>query len=110
MMVDPYPIYRRRRDEAPVCWSDQWKAWVVSRFDDVAASLKDKENLSNENRQGLLFAGLTDDERQQREVVGEGHLDPGERPASLGARCGAQCRAGHARDVEWLRRGQRRVS
>ncbi len=65
MMVDPYPIYRRLRDEAPVFWSDEWKAWVVSRFDDVATSLKDKENLSNENRQGLLFAGLTDDERQQ---------------------------------------------
>ena len=65
MMVDPYPIYRQLREEAPVFWSEQWKAWVVSRFDDVATSLKDKENLSNENRQGLLFASLTDDERQQ---------------------------------------------
>jgi pimeloyl-[acyl-carrier protein] synthase len=80
MMVDPYPIYRRLREEQPVFWSDTWNAWVVSRFDDVAASLKDKENLSNENRQGLLFAGLTDDERQslcplrhyfaQKDVIG----------------------------------------
>jgi cytochrome P450 len=38
---------------------------VVSRFDDIATSLTDKENLSNENNQSLLFAGLTDDERQQ---------------------------------------------
>lgn len=65
MMVNPYPIYRQLREEAPVFWSEQWKAWVVSRFDDVATSLKDKENLSNESRQGLLFAGLTVDERQQ---------------------------------------------
>ena len=80
MMADPYPVYRRLREEQPIFWSDTWNAWVVSRFDDVAASLKDKENLSNENRQGLLFAGLTDDERQslcplrhyfaQKDVIG----------------------------------------
>lgn len=80
MMVDPYPTYRRLREEQPVFWSDRWNAWVVSRFADVAASLKDKENLSNENRQALLFAGLTDDERQslcplrhyfaQKDVIG----------------------------------------
>ena len=80
MMVDPYPIYHRLREEAPVFWSDEWKAWVVSRFDDVATSLKDKENLSNENRQGLLFAGLTDDERQQLKkyvplMIGTAHDD-----------------------------------
>jgi hypothetical protein len=80
MMVDPYPIYRRLREEQPVFWSDAWNAWVVSRFADVAESLKDKENLSNENRQALLFSGLTDDERQslcplrhyfaQKDVIG----------------------------------------
>jgi len=80
MMVDPYPIYRRLREEQPVFWSDTWNAWVVSRFADVAESLKDKENLSNENRQALLFDGLTDDERQslcplrhyfaQKDVIG----------------------------------------
>ena len=80
MMVDPYPIYRRLREEQPVFWSDAWNAWVVSRYADVAESLKDKENLSNENRQALLFSGLTDDERQslcplrhyfaQKDVIG----------------------------------------
>jgi len=80
MMVDPYPVYRRLREEQPVFWSDTWNAWVVSRFGDVADSLKDKENLSNENRQALLFDGLTDDERQslcplrhyfaQKDVIG----------------------------------------
>ena len=80
MMVDPYPIYRRLREEQPIFWSDTWNAWVVSRYADVAESLKDKENLSNENRQALLFSGLTDDERQslcplrhyfaQKDVIG----------------------------------------
>jgi cytochrome P450 len=80
IMENPYPIYTRLRDEAPVFWSEQWQAWVVSRYDDVAASLKDKENLSNENRQALLFDGLTDKEREtlsllrhyfsQKDVIG----------------------------------------
>jgi cytochrome P450 len=65
IMVDPYPIYRRLRETAPVFWSDAWNAWVVSRFDDVGESLRDKENLSNENRQGLLFSGLSSEERNK---------------------------------------------
>lgn len=65
IMVDPYPIYRRLRAAAPVFWSDAWQAWVVSRYPDAAVSLKDKENLSNENRQALLFSGLTEAERQE---------------------------------------------
>jgi cytochrome P450 len=63
IMRDPYPIYRRLRDEHPVFWSEAWNAWVVSRFDHVAESLRDTENLSNENRQALLFSGLTESER-----------------------------------------------
>jgi cytochrome P450 len=63
MMEDPYPIYARLRREAPVLWSEHWQAWVVSRYDDVAESLKDKENLSNENRQALLFNHLGGEER-----------------------------------------------
>ena len=80
IMENPYPIYTRLREEAPVFWSEQWQAWVVSRYDDVAASLRDKENLSNENRQALLFNGLTDEEREtlsqlrhyfsQKDVIG----------------------------------------
>ncbi|MFM8715366.1 MAG: hypothetical protein ACKOF3_01060, partial [Spartobacteria bacterium] len=42
-----------------------WNAWVISRVDDVAESLKDKEYLSNESRQGLLFDGVTPAEREK---------------------------------------------
>ena len=63
IMTDPYPIYRRLRDEHPVFWSDRWRAWVVSRFTDVAETLRDTAYLSNERRQELLFADLTDQER-----------------------------------------------
>jgi cytochrome P450 len=80
IMENPYAVYARLRDEAPVAWSDRWRAWVVSRYDDVAVSLKDRENLSNENRQGLLFSEMTDKEREdlaylrhyfaQKDVIG----------------------------------------
>ncbi|WP_438481193.1 cytochrome P450 [Oleiharenicola lentus] len=58
MLSDPFPAYARLRAEAPIAWSERWQAWVVSRYSDVQVSLKDKENLSNENRQALLFEGL----------------------------------------------------
>jgi cytochrome P450 len=80
LMRDPYPIYARLREEAPVSWSPRWQSWIVSRYEDVAVSLKDRENLSNENRQGLLFSSMTDKEREdltflrhyfgQKDVIG----------------------------------------
>lgn len=65
MLNDPFPVYDRLRNEAPVAWSQRWNAWVVSRHGDVEASLRDKDNLSNENRQALLFDGLTPAEREE---------------------------------------------
>jgi len=65
MMLDPYPVYHRLRDQVPVFWSDHWQAWIVSRYDDVSATLHDNENLSNERRQETLFAGLRTSQRDQ---------------------------------------------
>jgi cytochrome P450 len=42
--ADPFPLYRRLREEAPVCevaMPDGQTAWLVTRYDDVAAVLKD---------------------------------------------------------------------
>lgn len=44
---DPYPIYRRLRDEAPLYRNDEIGFWAVSRYDDVLASFKDTVRLSN---------------------------------------------------------------
>lgn len=80
MLSNPFPVYARLREEAPVAWSNQWQAWVVSRYEHVEPSLKDKENLSNENRQGLLFEHLPAQQQQdlrqlryyfaQKDVIG----------------------------------------
>lgn len=69
MLSDPFPAYTRLRAEAPVAWSERWQAWVVSRYGDVQVSLKDKENLSNENRQALLFDDLTDRQREDLKTL-----------------------------------------
>lgn len=45
--VDPYPVYRRLRDEAPVYYNDKFGFWGLSRFADVEAALRDVENLSS---------------------------------------------------------------
>jgi cytochrome P450 len=44
---DPYPLYRRLRDQAPVYWNQQIGFWALSRYDDVLAGLKNTEHLSN---------------------------------------------------------------
>lgn len=39
--ADPYPIYKRLRDESPVYHNPERKFWALSRFDDVYAAHKD---------------------------------------------------------------------
>jgi cytochrome P450 len=46
---DPYPLYERMRDEAPVFYSAAHGLYVVTRYDDVVAILKDHQGFSSEN-------------------------------------------------------------
>ncbi len=41
VLADPYPLYARLREEAPVAWDPYLHCWVVTRYDDVMAVLKD---------------------------------------------------------------------
>jgi len=45
--VDPYPLYRQLRDEAPVFHDLERDQYVVTRFDDVYAVLGDHRRFSN---------------------------------------------------------------
>jgi cytochrome P450 len=45
--ADPYPTYRRLRDEAPVYYNERYDFWGLSRFADVEAALKDWQRLSS---------------------------------------------------------------
>lgn len=44
---DPYPTYRRLRDEAPAYLDDTHGFWALSRHDDVRAALDDWETFSS---------------------------------------------------------------
>ena len=51
---DPYPAYARLRDESPVHRADGY--WIVSRYADVLACLRDHQNFSSEQGTGVDFA------------------------------------------------------
>src|SRR5262245_23302613 len=44
---DPYPVYRRLREEAPLYHDEHADVWAFSRFDDVSAVSKDWETYSS---------------------------------------------------------------
>jgi cytochrome P450 len=46
---DPYPLYARLREEAPVHFSPELHLWVVSRHEDVKAVLLDPEDFLSAN-------------------------------------------------------------
>ncbi|MCH6468410.1 cytochrome P450 [Sinomonas terrae] len=60
--LDPFPQYRRLRDESPVLFDVQREAWNVFRYDDVQRVLSDHRVFSSQlggsggQRQGGLFA------------------------------------------------------
>ncbi len=55
-MDNPYPVYRRLRDEAPVYHNDEIGFWALSRFDDVMAAHLDTETFISSN--GITIEGI----------------------------------------------------
>ena len=53
--ADPYPVYRRLRDEAPLYYNEQLDFYAVSRFDDVQRGLLDRETFSSARGAVLEF-------------------------------------------------------
>ena len=45
--VDPYPIFRRLREEAPLYYNEKYDFFALSRFDDVESGLKDWQTYSS---------------------------------------------------------------
>src|SRR4029077_7166445 len=59
--ADPYPIYAKLRESAPIYWSETWQAWVCTNYDDTLAQLKGSEHFSNRNRYLTMFESLPAD-------------------------------------------------
>lgn len=47
---DPFPLYKRLREEDPVHWSEALDAWVLTRYDDVVAVLRDSRFSADRSR------------------------------------------------------------
>ncbi len=53
LQLDPYPIFRRMREEEPLYYNEKHDFYAVSRFDDVESVLKDARTFSSA-RGGIL--------------------------------------------------------
>jgi cytochrome P450 len=58
---DPYPTYRRLRDEAPLHFAPRSRVYCVSRHEDVLAVLKDTESFSSRAMFSVLMNGGSED-------------------------------------------------
>ena len=56
--ADPFPVYRRLRDEQPCFWSPEANMWVLSRHGDIVTALNDWRTYSSAS--GNLMTELPD--------------------------------------------------
>jgi cytochrome P450 len=49
-LIDPYPVFGRFREESPVHWVEAWGCWLVTRADDVDATIRDTHRFSSADR------------------------------------------------------------
>jgi cytochrome P450 len=45
--VDPFPRYRRLRDQFPCYWSESGRLWILSRYEDILRAARDWETFSS---------------------------------------------------------------
>lgn len=57
--AEPYSVWKRMRDEAPVYFNDEYCFYALSRFDDVMAASLDTEVFSSEH--GITLDMITED-------------------------------------------------
>ena len=57
--ADPYRVWQRLRDDAPVYHNQQYDFYALSRFDDVLEASLDTETFSSEH--GITLDAITDD-------------------------------------------------
>ncbi len=58
VLADPYPLYRRLREESPVHWDPYLHAWVVTRYTDVVTVLQRFSAAATQTPERLADLGL----------------------------------------------------
>ncbi|HEY1739169.1 MAG TPA: cytochrome P450 [Acidimicrobiia bacterium] len=68
--ADPYPVWKRLRDEAPVYHNERYDFWALTRYDDVLTGLLDWETFSS--ARGILLEAIDTSDEFDPEVGLEG--------------------------------------
>lgn len=72
---DPYPYYKRLRDEAPLYHNEQLKFWALSRHTDVVQGFRNSTSLSN--RHGVSLDPISRNDEAHRVMSFLALDDPG---------------------------------
>ncbi|MDT5247532.1 MAG: hypothetical protein QOJ28_166, partial [Mycobacterium sp.] len=72
---DPYPYYKRLRDEAPLYRNDEQKFWALSRHTDVVQGFRNSTTLSNKH--GVSLDPVSRNEHAHRVMSFLALDDPG---------------------------------
>ena len=54
-ITDPYPIFRRFREESPVHWVEPWGCWLVTRAEDIELTIRDTRRFSSADRVTMVI-------------------------------------------------------
>ena len=60
--ADPFPVFKRLRENDPIHWSEPMKAWVLTRYEDVKAIALNNAEVSA-NRLAPFFAAVPESRR-----------------------------------------------
>ncbi len=71
--VDPYPIWRRLRDDEPAYFNEKFGFWALSRFEDVERAHRDPKTYSSAH--GTVLEIMTDEAMHEGLMI---FLDPPE--------------------------------
>lgn len=64
-VADPYPFFAELRATSPIHWSDRYRAWFISGYDDVYAALRDPR-FSSDRVKPVFDTKLTAEQRAER--------------------------------------------
>ncbi len=64
-LANPYPVYARLRQEAPVYFSAAYNGWLITRYDQVAAGFRDPR--LSAKRSSAFVTKLPEEVRQRLE-------------------------------------------
>ena len=58
LYASPYPMFRRMREEAPLYYNEEFNFWAVTRYDDIARVLSERDTFSSAKGDVYQFASL----------------------------------------------------